>query len=58
MERESGENHVMTQDVLQALSLCQNFKPLDQHVLTISQNIPELSQQVSAIEQVTSFLIN
>jgi hypothetical protein len=58
MDRESGENHVMTQPVLQALSLCQNFKPIDQHVRTISQNIPELANQVGAIEQVTSFLIN
>ena len=58
MERESGENHVMTHHVLQALSLCQNFKPIDQHVLNISNNIPELSQQVQAIEQVTTFLIN
>ena len=58
MNRESGENHVMTHHVLHALSLCQNFKPIDQHVLNISNNIPELSQQVNAIEQVTSFLIN
>jgi hypothetical protein len=58
MERETGKNHVMTHHVLQALSLCQSFKPIDQHVLSISQNIPELSQQVSAIEQVTNFLIN
>lgn len=58
MNRETGENHVMTDKVLHALSLCQNFKPLDQHVLTISQNIPELSNQVQAIEQVTQFLIN
>jgi hypothetical protein len=58
MERESGENHVMTHHVLQALSLCQNFKPIDEHVLSISNNIPELSKQVQAIEQVTSFLIN
>jgi len=58
MNRETGENHVMTDKVLHALSLCQNFKPMDQHVLTISKNIPELSNQIHAIEQVTQFLIN
>lgn len=58
MDRGSGENHVMTHHVLQAMSLCQTFKPLDQHVLTISQNIPDLVNQASAIQQVTKYLIN
>jgi hypothetical protein len=58
LDRDSGENHVMTHHVLQAMSLCQSFKPLDQHVFTISQNIPDLTNQASAIQQVTKYLIN
>lgn len=57
MNRDTGENHVMTNQVLHALSLCQEFKPLDQHVFAISQALPELSEQVHAIQQVTDFLI-
>ncbi len=58
MNRETGKNHVMTHQVLQALSVCQNFKPLDQHIISISQALPELKNQVQAIEQVTKYLIN
>lgn len=58
MNRDTGENHVMTHKVLHSLSVCQNFKPLDQHVYSISQSIQELSSQVQAVEQVTQFLIN
>ena len=58
MDSDSGKNHVMTHQVLQAMSLCQTFKPLDQHVLSISQSIPELANQASAIQQVTQYLIN
>ncbi len=57
LNKETGKNHVMTHQVLQALSLCQHFKPLDEHVYTINQSMPELSNQVQAIEQVTQFLI-
>ena len=57
MNKETGENHVMTDKVLFALSLCQQFKPLDQHILTISQNIPELQNQVQAIQTVVDFLV-
>lgn len=58
MNKETGDNHVMTEQVLHALSLCQLFKPLDQHILTISQSLPELSNQTQAIQQVIDFLIN
>ncbi len=57
MNKETGENHVMTDKVLFALSLCQQFKPLDQHIVTIGQNIPELQNQVQAIQTVVDFLI-
>ncbi len=58
MDRQTGENHVMTHQVLHALSLCQQFKSLDQHVISISENLPELSSQIQAIQQVADFLIN
>ncbi|MCF6318849.1 MAG: hypothetical protein L3J83_06180, partial [Proteobacteria bacterium] len=32
MDKETGDNHVMTQQVLHALSLWQQFKPLHQHI--------------------------
>ncbi len=57
MNKDTGDNHVMTDKVLYALSLCQQFKPLDQHVVTIGQNIPELKNQVQAIETVVDFLV-
>jgi len=57
MNKESGENHVMTHQVLNAISLCQEFKPLDQHITNINLNMPELSQHVDAIEKVTEFMI-
>ena len=57
MNKETGENHVMTHQVLHALSLCQNFRPLSQHIYNISQSIPELKNQTQAIEKVADFLI-
>ncbi len=57
MDKHTGVNHVMTQQVLHALSICQQFKPLDQHVLAISQAMPELSKQTQAIQQVVDYLI-
>ena len=58
MNKETGENHVMTHQVLNAISLCQEFKPLDQHITNINQSMPELSSHIGAIEKVTEFMIN
>jgi hypothetical protein len=58
MDKDTGDNHVMTQQVLHALSICQQFKPLDQHILAISQALPELNNQTQAIQQVVDYLIN
>ena len=58
MNNNTGTNHVMTHQVLQAIGLCQQFKPLDQHIKTISTSMPELSNQIHAIQQVTNFLID
>ncbi|MCF6318224.1 MAG: hypothetical protein L3J83_02930, partial [Proteobacteria bacterium] len=39
------------------LSICQQFKPLHQHILSISQALPELSNQTQAIQKVVDYLI-
>ena len=57
LNRENGENQVMTHEVLHALSLCQEFKPLHDHINTIMNNIPQLKNQTAAVEKVTEFLI-
>ena len=57
MNKETGDNYVMTHQVLHAISLCQEFKPLDQHITNINNNMPELSSDIGAIEQVTKFMI-
>ncbi|MFK8013442.1 MAG: glycosyltransferase family A protein [Marinicellaceae bacterium] len=57
MNKETGENHVMTHQVLNAISLCQEFKPLDQHITNINRSMPELSSDIGAIEKVTQFMI-
>lgn len=54
--RQDGEVHVMTTDVLQAISLCREFQPLAQHVANIEQKIPALKGQSQAIGQVLEYL--
>lgn len=54
--RQDGEVHVMTTDVLQAMSLCRSFQPLAQHVANIEQAIPALKGQSQAIGQVLEYL--
>ena len=58
MDHQTGTNHIMTMQVLQAMSLTQQFKPLHEHVQTIAQNIPDLKGQTVAIEKVLGFLKN
>jgi len=58
LNRESGESHVMTADVLQAMSLCRQFQPLAAHVNTIEQQIPALQGQSAAITKVLEYLRN
>jgi len=58
LEHHSGENHIMTLQVLQAMGLTQQFKPMHEHIQTIEQNIAELRGQTQAIEKVLGFLQN
>lgn len=58
MDYETGQNHVMTMQVLQALGLTQQFRPLDEHIQQIAEAIPDLKNQKRAIEKVLQFLID
>ncbi len=58
MDHQSGVNHVMTMQVLQALGLTQQFKPMQEHINVIEANVPELKGQKVAIEKVLGFLKN
>ena len=56
MEHETGTNHVMTLQVLQAMGLSQQFKPMHEHIQVIEENIADLKGQSAAIEKVLGFL--
>ncbi|MFC3193141.1 glycosyltransferase family 2 protein [Marinicella sediminis] len=58
LEHHSGTNHIMTLQVLQAMGLTQQFKPMHEHINAIEQNIPALKGQAQAIEKVLGFLKN
>ena len=57
LDYETGQNHVMTVQVLQAMGLTQQFRPLHEHIHNIAANIPELKNQQQAIQKVVQFLI-
>jgi len=58
MEHQTGQNHVMTMQVLQAMGLTQEFKPMHEHIRNIEANIAELKGQTAAINKVLGFLKN
>lgn len=58
MDYKTGHNHVMTVQVLQALGLTQQFRPLHEHIARIANAIPELKNQQQAIQKVLQFLID
>jgi len=58
MDYESGQNHVMTVQVLQAMGLTQQFRPLHEHIQHIAGAIPDLKNQHQAIQKVLQFLID
>ncbi|WP_154222386.1 hypothetical protein [Marinicella rhabdoformis] len=58
LQADTGMNHIMTLQVLQAMSLTQVFKPIHEHVQHIEQSISELRGQQSAIEKVLGFMQN
>ena len=50
--KRSGEPHVMTFQVLQALDLCREFRTLDEHVARIQSTIPGLAGKGEAVRRV------
>jgi hypothetical protein len=58
LEHHTGSNHIMTLQVLQAMGLTQQFKPMHEHVRAIEENISALKGQSQAIEKVLGFLQN
>jgi hypothetical protein len=50
--RRTGDTHVMTYQVLQALDQCREFRPLDEHVARIQTTIPGLQAQRDGVKRV------
>ncbi|TDR48764.1 hypothetical protein DFR29_101388 [Tahibacter aquaticus] len=55
--KRTGEAHVMTFQVLQALDQCREFRTLDEHVARIQSTIPGLENQREAVGRVLQSLI-
>jgi hypothetical protein len=56
-DRATGAVHVMTLQVLQALDLCREFRPLDEHCATVAQRLGGLAGQADAVRRVVEGLI-
>jgi len=54
--RRTGDTHVMTYQVLQALDQCREFRPLDEHVARILTTIPGLESQRDGVRRVLESL--
>ncbi|MGA9829018.1 MAG: hypothetical protein WBQ57_11900, partial [Rhodanobacteraceae bacterium] len=50
--RRSGDSHVMTYQVLQALDKCREFRTLDEHIARILATIPTLQTQRESVARV------
>lgn len=55
--RHTGDNHVMTYQVLKAMDACRQFKTLDEHIQMVAQTQPELREHPQAIKQVLENLV-
>lgn len=55
--KRSGDAHVMTYQVLQALDQCREFRTLDEHVARIVSTLPNLQQQRDGLRRVLDSLI-
>jgi hypothetical protein len=55
--RRTGDTHVMTYQVLQALDQCREFRPLDEHVARIQTTIPGLPTQRDLVQRVLESLV-
>jgi hypothetical protein len=56
--RRTGESHVMTYQVLQALDQCREFRPLGEHVARIQTTMTGLQTQRENVERVLRSLID
>lgn len=56
LQADTGLNHMMSMQVLQAMSLTQVFRPIHEHIIQIEQAIPQLKGQRTAIEKVLGFM--
>lgn len=56
--RRSGETHVMTFQVLQALDQSREFRTLDEHIARIASSIPGLQGQGEAVARVVNGLVS
>lgn len=54
----NGQLHVMTNQVLQALSVAKPFRTLDGHMGEICKAFPALANQTAAVRKVLDFLVN
>jgi len=54
--RRTGDTHVMTYQVLQALDQCREFRPLDEHLARIQTTIPGLQGQRDNVRRVLESL--
>lgn len=55
--KRTGDAHVMTFQVLQALDQCRDFRTLDEHVARIQTTIPGLENQRDAVKTVLGSLV-
>ncbi|HVJ63464.1 MAG TPA: hypothetical protein VM555_12230 [Tahibacter sp.] len=55
--KRTGDAHVMTFQVLQALDQCRDFRTLDEHIARIQTTIPGLENQRDAVKSVLDSLI-
>ena len=56
-DRASGEIHVMTVPVVQALELCRPFRSLDQHVAAVGATLPGMASQLPAVRRVLEHMV-
>src|SRR6476620_11521826 len=54
--RRTGDTHVMTYQVLQALDQCREFRSLDEHIARIQTTIPGLPTQQDGVRRVLESL--
>ncbi|MDC8014690.1 hypothetical protein [Tahibacter soli] len=56
--KRTGDAHVMTFQVLQALDQCRDFRTLDEHVARVQTTIPGLENQRDAVKTVLESLVD